>query len=424
MATYKPKTQRYRAGQAPSFMPDAEVGRAPSQPTLSLNDQFQESAMDRRMQRLAQSEADDGPSERSRRRTHRAEVVVESEDTMVNEIAPSAPTRPGKRAFSAIAIEPVPQPAPVPEARPPGEDMELDEEYQEERRARLKNMQLERQEAALAKREVSEDEDEYEEEEEDEEEEEYDESPVIRPTFVKKSDRSTLKAKEEAEKEKLELEAKERLAEEARRAQTVEMMANEDLKEEEAKKDLVDGHISDIEKEDDPDEEYELWKIRELKRLKRDREAKALKQQEREEVERRRHMTDAEVMRERHEENGEPQKLRTQFKHMQRGYSKGAFYEDQLEELSKTHNWNAPTADDNWFNRTTGPESLRNKRYGKAGKQKHIPLHEQDTSRIDTVTGQPRARPAKSDHSKFVGADPRPKTLPVQRSIMQREDDE
>jgi microfibrillar-associated protein 1 len=362
------------------------------------------SSIERRLARLNENDASQPSSDRARRRVHRAEVVVESEDLDMVHSQRSSQAQASKRGNEDIAIQPVQVASYRDPSQADAEDMELDEEYVTQRRAELREMLLAKQAARNAgstsqsalsaenggrKWQASAEEDEeYEEEEEDDSDEE-EAVEMVRPMFVKKSDRSTLVSTDVqltlAEEER----ARELAAEELRRAQTVEMMAIEDAKEEEAKMDLVDGNISDIEKNDDPEEEFELWKIRELKRLKRDRDAQHKLELEREGVEARKHMTDAEVMRERREEarrnrdasDSKETAERRSLKPMQRSYHKGAFFKDTMDELTKTHDWNAPTGADNWFNRETGPDSVKYKRYGASAANKAGSLREQDTSR-------------------------------------------
>ena len=76
----------------------------------------------------------------------------------------------------------------------------------------------------------------------------------------------------------------------------------------------------------DPEMERELWKIRELKRLKRDIEKKKEREEEAAELEERRLMTDEQAEKEKEERESElPQKGQQKF--MQKYYHKGAFYQ-------------------------------------------------------------------------------------------------
>lgn len=96
----------------------------------------------------------------------------------------------------------------------------------------------------------------------------------MKPLFVRKRDRATIQEKErEAQKQKqLEIEAK-RTAKERRRntLRMVEDSVKKDL--EKIKPETAEASIDDVCTDDENDEvEYEAWKLRELKRMKRDRE--------------------------------------------------------------------------------------------------------------------------------------------------------
>lgn len=365
--------------------------------------------MERRLERLAQTSSTDASNGQARRRTHRAEVVVSSEEPADLDRRPMDANAGSRRPNSAMTFDSVKTPVSRVPAAEVGEDMEMDDEDVDDRRARLKSLLLERQaermnsESAdrgpgpsrgVAFSNMVDNQDEEDEEEEEEEEEESEEETVtIRPTFVKKSQRSTLKDEETLAKEAEEEKLKEEAAEAQRREQTKEMLAAESAREEEAKLDLVDGLIEDIEKLDDADHEYELWKVRELTRLKRDKEAENKLDAEREGVEERKGWSDERVMRERKAEQrearergevtDEPKQYRER-KVMQRYYHKGAFFQEDMAKLSQTHDWEAPTGEDNWFNRTSELDSVKYKKYGSVKNVKTSSLREQDTTRRDS----------------------------------------
>lgn len=98
--------------------------------------------------------------------------------------------------------------------------------------------------------------------------------PRLKPVFVLKKDRVTVieKEKENLKKKQLELEAAKQAEE--RRRQTLRMVEESIRKEQQAKnKDTNEPNINDVCTDDENDEvEYEAWKLRELKRIKRDRE--------------------------------------------------------------------------------------------------------------------------------------------------------
>lgn len=158
------------------------------------------------------------------------------------------------------------------------DDAELSDEEIERRRQMLrqKALQKKQEEELLAKeeekQESSESSSEYEDVTESDEEEN---EPRLKPVFVSKRDRATIIEKErELEKQKrLEVEAK-RAAKERRR-QTLRLVEDTVKRELEQMKADNDPKIDDVNTDDENDEvEYESWKLRELKRIKRDREEK------------------------------------------------------------------------------------------------------------------------------------------------------
>lgn len=97
--------------------------------------------------------------------------------------------------------------------------------------------------------------------------------PRLKPVFVRKKDRITVIEKErEAQKQKqAELESK-KMAEERRR-HTLKIIEDEIRKEVTIKPGEETTTLADVNTDDENDEvEYEAWKLRELKRIKRDRE--------------------------------------------------------------------------------------------------------------------------------------------------------
>lgn len=139
--------------------------------------------------------------------------------------------------------------------------------------------------------------------------------------------------------------------------------------------------------EDEQDEtalqhEYELWRIRELKRIKRDKEQREQHEHEKREIERRRAMSDAEVEAE-NQLDPSKHKEKKKIKFLQKYYHKGAFYSDELKELLPTHDFTAPTGEDAMFNRDLMPKVMQVKNYGKASRSKWTHLVNEDTSMLD-----------------------------------------
>lgn len=89
--------------------------------------------------------------------------------------------------------------------------------------------------------------------------------------------------------------------------------------------------ISDVDDTDglDPSAEFEAWRLRELGRIKTEREAELQREKEREEVERRRAMPAEQRMKEdmEHAQKLRDEKPKGQQKFMQKYWHKGAFHQ-------------------------------------------------------------------------------------------------
>ena len=115
-----------------------------------------------------------------------------------------------------------------------------------------------------------------------------------------------------------------------------------------------------------------MWKIRELKRIKRDKEEKTKRERERAEIERRRALTDAERLAEDKrlgtDESNKPQKRQMNF--LQKYHHKGAFYQDTDDPLFR-RDFNSAVGEDAW-DKSVLPGVLQVRRgdFGKKGRSK------------------------------------------------------
>ncbi len=132
----------------------------------------------------------------------------------------------------------------------------------------------------------------------------------------------------------------------------------------------------------DPEAEYDAWKMRELKRIKRQKEEEERIRKEYEELERRRNMTDAERRQDELDAGIDRfNKDKGQQKFMQRYYHKGAFYQDDAGDLM-TRDYTAPTLEDN-FNKELVPEVMRvRQKFGFASQTKWTHLTAEDTTDV------------------------------------------
>lgn len=272
------------------------------------------------------------------------------------------------------------------------EEDELSDDEIERRRLMLKQKLLNRKDESDV--EVLDKEEEIHSPEESESEsseyEEYSDSeeetgPRLKPVFVRKKDRVTVleKEREALKLKQAEMETK-KLAEE-RRKQTLKMVEDEVRKETAPPKEGDEPSLADVNTDDENDEvEYEAWKVRELKRIKRDREERELMEKERLEVERIRNMTEEE----RRQELRNNPKLITnkaakgKYKFLQKYYHRGAFFMDEDDDLYK-RDFSAATLEDH-FDKTILPKVMQVKNFGRSGRTKYTHLVDQDTTQFDS----------------------------------------
>ncbi|ODQ54039.1 hypothetical protein SAICODRAFT_24370 [Saitoella complicata NRRL Y-17804] len=270
-------------------------------------------------------------------------------------------------------------------------NIDLDARFEADRRKEEEERKRDEEEAAqeiigILQERSEEDSSEYETDSEGEEESE-EEAPrmLLKPTFVPKNKRSEVKA-EEPDPE----------ATEAKRKALSIALAEEQLKRDaaEAAAALNASEGAEVDDTDDLDPERERaeWKIRELGRIKRDREELIAREKEREEVERRRNMDEEERL----SEDTEYVRAQREAKLAQRAeeagvaggrfWHKGAYYQD-ADILKRAA---VGPVEDERRNRDALPEYLkRNREAGKKGSTRHSTLKEQDTSK-DSLWGGKR----------------------------------
>jgi len=154
-----------------------------------------------------------------------------------------------------------------------------------------------------------------------------------------------------------------------------------------------------IDDEEEARKNYEQWKMREFKRVVRDRCKQRLEMEEEEERERLRNMTEEErelyatklkALKDAKEHGKEKSKMRF----MQKYYHKGAFFQDAGDDEFATtekaeifnRDFNEATNAEKGVDRTTVPEAmrLRQGQFGKAGRSKWTHLSNEDTTFVNT----------------------------------------
>lgn len=150
--------------------------------------------------------------------------------------------------------------------------------------------------------------------------------------------------------------------------------------------------LDEVATDDENDEvEYEAWKVRELKRLKRDREEAEALAKELAEAERFRNLTEEER---RIELRQNPKHItnktaKGKYKFMQKYYHRGAFYLEEEQNILK-RDFTAPTLEDN-FNKSVLPKVMQVKNFGRSGRTKYTHLVDQDTTDYDASWTQETA---------------------------------
>ena len=225
----------------------------------------------------------------------------------------------------------------------------------------------------------------------DEESDDEEEEVLLKPTFVSRKARDTIKQKEEAEI-KAEQVAAQAVVDEAKRKEESRQIARESVIKGVSATDEEDTYDEDAGLPDDSDPttadgwaaaEAE-WQLRELARLRRDSAAAEAKALEAAEIARRRLLTDEERMVE-DEKLGKKKEKSKARGFMQKYFHKGAFYmdEDTLakdpEDVRKKDYAAEATGDDK-FNKSALPEVLQVRNFGKKGRTKHTSLKDADTT--------------------------------------------
>lgn len=222
-----------------------------------------------------------------------------------------------------------------------------------------------------------------------------DEAPrkLLRPTFIKKDKR---KDGDAAPIDRTEDE--EWAVQEAARKAKADAMIQDQLDRDAAaraagKKDWDDDEDLDADEVDDTDDidpemERAAWKLRELKRVKRDREAIEQAEKEREEIERRRNLTKEERDKEDKEfleQQKEEREGKGKMGYMQKYFHKGAFFQDdaKAEGLDRRDIMGSRYQDD-VVNRELLPQYMQIRdmtRLGRKGRTKYKDLKTEDTGR-------------------------------------------
>ena len=243
-------------------------------------------------------------------------------------------------------------------------------------------------------------------EEEDSSSDDEPAKPMLRPTFISKAKRAQQAGNGPSEEERAAEE--ERLRKEKADAVLQGQLDRDAAARAAGKKYWDDDDIAPEDEVDDrddldPEAEHAAWKLRELKRVRRDRLAIEEKEREREEVERRRGMTAEEREVEDKEyvaAQKDAREGRGKMAYLQKYFHKGAFFnaeagegEEVDEEVQAALNRDLAGArfEDDMGDKAVLPEYMRIRdmtRLGKKGRSKYKDLKSEDTGRWGVETGR------------------------------------
>lgn len=398
----KVKVFRYVSGRRPKYAPEEsseeesedefpfEKNKKDTAPEPPPIDDEEALKLDPRLRRLLKREQEeDDEEDRIERHRHIHEPVIAEEHSEVEE-AEDAPRRWRDEEESS-------------------DEEELDEDEIERRRQMLKRKAQEKVQDEEELLDLEDDENKSEVEQSDESEyEEYSDSEEeteqrLKPVFVRKRDRITVQDKEQQALKEKEQELLAKRQAEERRRQTLKIV------EDEAKKELMEQHnvqnASDLVITDDENDEaaYEAWKLRELKRIKRDKDIKEAYEKERMEIDRIHTMTEEER---RAEQRANPRVVtnkaaKGKYKFLQKYYHRGAFFLDNDEDVFK-RDFSSPTLEDH-FNKTVLPKVMQVKNFGRSGRTKYTHLVDQDTTVFDSPWMAETAQNIKFHHNQSGG---------------------
>ncbi|KIK47945.1 hypothetical protein CY34DRAFT_73089 [Suillus luteus UH-Slu-Lm8-n1] len=210
------------------------------------------------------------------------------------------------------------------------------------------------------------------------ESEEEPSKPLFRPVFVPKRGRDTIAERDAIALEAEEIEKRKQETAEERKKQSHDLVA-ESIRRELLEKEKEEV-IPDVDDTDgvDPTGEFEAWRLRELGRIKKEKEDELRREEEREEIERRRALPEEQRLKEDLERANKlrEEKPKGQQKFLQKYWHKGAFHQDEA--ILTRHDYTEAT--ESTVDVSMLPEVMRVKNFGKRSRTKYTHLMDQDTT--------------------------------------------
>merc|ERR1719273_3123977 len=151
------------------------------------------------------------------------------------------------------------------------------------------------------------------------------------------------------------------------------------------KKDPLDLQLQKVCTDDDNEEdEYDGWKLRELKRMKKDREEREVLRKEAADIQRRRNMTDEELQ---WDLRTTPRvttnkSVKGRYKFLQKYYHKGSYYMEQEDQLY-SRDYSSATLEDR-FDKSVLPKVMQVRNFGRSGRTKYTHLLHEDTTEFES----------------------------------------
>ena len=195
---------------------------------------------------------------------------------------------------------------------------------------------------------------------------------ILKPTFINPKKKNEIKKEEN----KIQI-----LKEEN---QILTIKAKRIKKKEEENLIIIDINLPDDNDDKDDILEFEKWKLREIKRLKRDKLEKEKYILQEMETNRRRALDDKERILEDKKIGKYKKNLKSDYKYMQKYYSSFSFYQDKDDPIFK-RDYNVPVGFDT-FEKSSLPKRLqvRGGEFGKKGRSKYKDLLTEDTNNYDS----------------------------------------